>query len=128
MQPSLLKPQNLTINDIQEKLSLGCPILDSCLKGGVRCGQITEFVGESTAGKTQLCLQLLLTLQLECQVPSTSGSSALYICTEGHFAGKRLQELASNRGAALITPSIPGACPYTIWLNGIGAYQLRLSM
>lgn len=31
---------------VEEKISLGCPILDSILHGGVRCGMITEVTGK----------------------------------------------------------------------------------
>ncbi|KAI5355885.1 hypothetical protein L3X38_008780 [Prunus dulcis] len=40
------------------KLSIGCPILDDCLGGGIPCNSITELTGESDYGRTQLCLQL----------------------------------------------------------------------
>ena len=104
--PSGLPPrQTLTIADVREVLSVGCQVLDACLRGGVRCGEITEFVGESTAGKTQLCLQLLLTLQSQY----SGGANALYIHTEGHYPGKRLQELAVARRDALASIGEPGA-------------------
>lgn len=47
-------------NAFQCKLSTGCSILDACLGGGLACGNVTEIVGESSVGKTQLCLQLAL--------------------------------------------------------------------
>ncbi|KAJ3693218.1 hypothetical protein LUZ60_008698 [Juncus effusus] len=43
------------------KLSLGCPILTKTLAGGLPVGTLTEISGEAATGKTQLCLQLLLT-------------------------------------------------------------------
>lgn len=45
-------------------LSTGCPILDKALRGGIACQGITEITGESASGKTQLCLQLCLSVQL----------------------------------------------------------------
>ena len=45
------------------RLSWGCPILDSQL-GGVLVPGVTELSGVSAAGKTQLCLQLSLMVQL----------------------------------------------------------------
>ena len=45
------------------RLTTGCPLLDETLQGGLRTGCIHEIVGESNCGKTQLCLQLLLTSQ-----------------------------------------------------------------
>lgn len=46
--------------DNNNKISLGCPILDKCLGGGILTKGITEIFGESSSGKTQLCLQLCL--------------------------------------------------------------------
>lgn len=54
------------------------------LGGGIPVGSITEFVGESTAGKTQLCLQLLLASQLPLDRGGLAGK-AIYIHTEVRF-------------------------------------------
>ena len=51
------------------KISLGCPLLDSFLGGGIDHHGITEVVGEAGAGKSQLVLQLMLRVQL----PHTMG-------------------------------------------------------
>ena len=45
-------------------ISTGCPVLDKQLRGGIACHGITEITGESASGKTQLCLQLCLSVQL----------------------------------------------------------------
>ncbi|KAI5351278.1 hypothetical protein L3X38_004169 [Prunus dulcis] len=51
-----MTPQNLMLLPLSTpKLSIGCPILDDCLVGGIPCNSITELVGESGSGKTQLC-------------------------------------------------------------------------
>ncbi|XP_029453902.1 DNA repair protein XRCC3 isoform X2 [Rhinatrema bivittatum] len=79
-----------------QKLSLGCPILDSFLRGGVPLVGITELAGESSAGKTQMCLQLCLSVQY----PGTYGgldAGAVYICTEDVFPNKRLQQLIGHQ-------------------------------
>ena len=46
------------------KLSLGCPILDDAFRGGLLLPGINEISGESGSGKTQVALQLCLTVQL----------------------------------------------------------------
>ncbi|XP_078090137.1 DNA repair protein XRCC3 isoform X3 [Mustelus asterias] len=74
------------------KLSMGCPVLDLLLGGGIPLMGITEIVGESSAGKTQICMQLCLSVQF----PSSYGgqeAGAVYICTEDTFPNKRLQQL-----------------------------------
>ncbi|KAJ1387659.1 Rad51/DMC1/RadA [Sesbania bispinosa] len=77
----------------REKCSLGCPLLDRFLGGGVPCNSVTELVGESSCGKTQFCLQLVLSAQLP---PSRGGLSAssLYIHTEFPFPIRRLGQLS----------------------------------
>lgn len=75
-------------------LRSGCDDIDALLRGGFRSGVLTEICGEASAGKTQLCLQLLL----QCALPvplGGLGASACYICTEGIGSIKRLHDLAS---------------------------------
>ncbi|KAF1325158.1 DNA repair protein xrcc3, partial [Globisporangium splendens] len=74
-------------------LRCGCDAIDNLLNGGFRSGLLTEVCGEASAGKTQLCLQLLLQSTLPLQVGGL-GSTACYICTEGIGSIKRLNELA----------------------------------
>ncbi|XP_071463598.1 DNA repair protein XRCC3 isoform X5 [Marmota flaviventris] len=50
-----------------QRLSLGCPILDGLLGGGLPLEGITELAGCSSAGKTQLALQLCLAVQFPPQ-------------------------------------------------------------
>jgi DNA-repair protein XRCC3 len=66
----------------------------SLLNGGVPGGSVTELTGESTVGKTQLCLQLLLTAQLP-EAAGGLGGRALYIHTEGPAPLSRLASLAA---------------------------------
>ncbi|KAI5060702.1 hypothetical protein GOP47_0025122 [Adiantum capillus-veneris] len=80
---------------LARKCSLGCPILDSFLRGGIPCGSITELVGECGSAKTQICLQLLLSAQMSVSQGGLHASS-LYIYTESYFPSKRLQQLAKG--------------------------------
>ncbi|KAM6461314.1 DNA repair protein XRCC3 isoform 3-T4 [Liasis olivaceus] len=75
-----------------QKLSLGCPVLDGLLRGGIPLMGITEIAGESSAGKTQLGLQLCLSVQYPYKYGGLE-SGAVYICTEDVFPNKRLQQL-----------------------------------
>ena len=81
--------------DTAEECSVGCPVLDRCLGGGIPCNSLTEIVGESGCGKTQICLQLVLSAQLS---PSHGGLSAssLYIHTEFQFQIRRLEQLSNS--------------------------------
>ncbi|XP_078263279.1 DNA repair protein XRCC3 isoform X3 [Rhinoraja longicauda] len=75
-----------------QRLSMGCPILDLLLGGGIPFMGITEIVGESSAGKTQICMQLCLSVQFPYSYGGRE-SGAVYICTEDAFPNKRLQQL-----------------------------------
>ena len=76
-------------------LSSGCSSIDDLLQGGFRSGLLTEICGEASAGKTQLCLQLLLQSQLPKDLGGLN-SAACYISTEGVGSMKRLQDLAEQ--------------------------------
>ncbi|KAK3186102.1 DNA repair protein rhp57 [Lecanicillium sp. MT-2017a] len=68
--------------------------LDAALGGGVPVGCITEFAGESGAGKTQFLLALSLAVQLPA--PHGLGKQALYISTESGLATRRLAQMLSS--------------------------------
>lgn len=89
-----IKPQN-PLNLRAVKCTTGCSKLDALLAGGVPCGLVTELVGESTAGKTQLCLQLVLTALLPKSLGGIS-SSSLYIHSEFPFPLRRLDALSRS--------------------------------
>ncbi|EEF30727.1 X-ray repair cross complementing protein 3, xrcc3, putative [Ricinus communis] len=91
-----MKPENLVFQPIPtQKCTLGCPILDRCLNGGIPCNSITEIVAESGTGKTQLCLQLSLYAQLPLSLGGLSASS-LYLHTEFPFPFRRLHQLSHS--------------------------------
>ncbi|NWI65723.1 XRCC3 protein, partial [Todus mexicanus] len=79
-----------------QKLSLGCSVLDTLLKGGIPLVGITELAGESSAGKTQISLQLCLCAQYPYRYGGLE-SGAVYICTEDVFPSKRLQQLIDQQ-------------------------------
>ncbi|XP_060037142.1 DNA repair protein XRCC3 isoform X5 [Erinaceus europaeus] len=112
------------------RLSLGCPVLDAVLGGGLPLEGVTELAGISSAGKTQLALQLCLAVQFPlrhggleaarqltamstgkpwgcllgeaCPLPSGS----VYICTEDAFPSRRLQQLI--RQQRQLRTDVPG--------------------
>lgn len=87
-QPPPPQPQFITTLD---------PVLDAALGGGVPTGYVTEIVGESGAGKTQLLLSLLLAVQLAPERGGL-GRPALYVSTEAPLSTRRLtQMLAANQ-------------------------------
>jgi DNA-repair protein XRCC3 len=84
--------------------------LNRCLGGGIATGELTEFSGEASAGKTQLALQLLLQAQLPVEQGGLDGAAA-YVTTEGPFRSARLEQMASVRGFAADTDAAPRGSP-----------------
>lgn len=82
-----------SVDSERRVLRSGCESIDELLGGGFRNGLLTEICGEASAGKTQLCLQLLLQCCLPTQLGGL-GSSACYVCTESVGSVKRLHDLA----------------------------------
>ncbi|KAG7509169.1 DNA repair protein XRCC3 [Solea senegalensis] len=78
------------------RLAVGCPVLDELLRGGLPVGGVTELSGESGAGKTQLALQLCLSVQFPTQHGGLN-SGAVYICTEDTFPMRRLRQLITEQ-------------------------------
>jgi DNA-repair protein XRCC3 len=76
-------------------VSLGCAHIDSAINGGLRAEGITEFSGESSSGKTQVVLQLLLQVQLP-EEHKGLGGGAFFLSTEGDVPMRRLRQLATS--------------------------------
>lgn len=79
------------------KLSTGCSSLDTLLNGGIESQSLTEFYGEFGSGKSQLCHQLCVTVQLGEAQGGLNGS-VLYIDTEATFRPERVQQIAPRFG------------------------------
>uniref|UniRef100_A0A7C2V951 DNA repair and recombination protein RadA n=1 Tax=Ignisphaera aggregans TaxID=334771 RepID=A0A7C2V951_9CREN len=79
------------------KITTGSRSLDNLLGGGVEVKTITEFFGEFGSGKTQICHQLAVNVQL----PREKGGlekKAIYIDTEGTFRWERIESMAKALG------------------------------
>jgi DNA-repair protein XRCC3 len=63
------------------KLSMGDPVIDVLLGGGLMMNGIIEISGVSGAGKTQFCLQAMIQTVLPVKYGGL-GASALFLCTE----------------------------------------------
>ncbi len=77
------------------QITSGTKNLDQLLGGGVETRGITEFFGEFRTGKTQLCHQLSVTVQLPEERGGLNGD-AVYIDTEGTFRPERLVQIATR--------------------------------
>jgi len=78
-------------------LTTGCASLDRLLGGGVETQSITEFYGEFGTGKSQICQQLCVTVQLPYDRGGLEGG-ALYIDTENTFRPERIVQIAPRFG------------------------------
>ncbi|EXJ80073.1 hypothetical protein A1O3_08359 [Capronia epimyces CBS 606.96] len=74
-----------------EKVKTLDTAIDRALAGGFQPGHITEIVGESAVGKTQLVLGLLLSVQLP--PPRGLGKGAIYVSTEAPLNTSRLKQM-----------------------------------
>jgi len=79
------------------RLSTGCSSLDAMLDGGLETQNITEFYGEYGAGKSQICQQLCVTVQLPGERGGLGGG-ALYIDSEQVFRPDRITQIAPRLG------------------------------
>ncbi|KAF9429506.1 DNA repair protein xrcc3 [Podila epigama] len=108
-----------TVLDLLEEeswLSLGDTVLDQALGGrGLLAQGITEIAGESAVGKTQMCLQLCLMVQLPKEYGGLDGS-AVWLSTEGKFPYTRLESLMCHF-MDKYGPIVPGLTPESIRAN-----------
>ena len=84
------------------RFTTGSSGLDLLFGGGIPLGLIMEIAGESGTGKTQLCHQLCVTVQMD-EEHGGLGGRAVYIDTEGTFRPERIIQIAKYRGLELRT-------------------------
>jgi len=77
------------------QITTGTKNLDQLLGGGVETKGITELFGEFRTGKTQICHQLSVTVQLPEELGGLGGG-AVYIDTEGTFRPERVIPMAER--------------------------------
>jgi DNA repair protein RadA len=77
------------------RLTTGSKILDDLVGGGLETQTITEFYGEYGSGKSQVCHQLCVNVQLPPDKGGL-GAGALYVDTENTFRTERLVSMAQH--------------------------------
>ncbi|KAK1285909.1 hypothetical protein QJS10_CPB20g00878 [Acorus calamus] len=71
-------------------LATGCEGIDQILRGGLRMGQLTELVGPSSSGKTQVCLCAA------SHVAEYSGTT-MFFDTGNSFSPERIERIINHR-------------------------------
>ena len=79
------------------RLTTGSKAIDEILGGGLETQTITEFYGEYGSGKSQLCHQMCVNVQLPQERGGLNGS-ALYIDTENTFRTERIVQMSQHLG------------------------------
>lgn len=79
------------------RLTSGSKVVDRLIDGGLETQTITEFYGEYGSGKSQICHQLCVNVQLPPEKGGLNGS-ALYIDSENTFRTERIVSMAKHLG------------------------------
>lgn len=79
------------------RLTTGSKAMDELLGGGLETQTITEFYGEYGSGKSQVCHQMCVNVQLPPERGGLGGS-ALYVDTENTFRTERIVQMAQHLG------------------------------
>ena len=79
------------------RLTSGSKPVDRMLDGGLETQTITEFYGEYGSGKSQLCHQLCVNVQLPSERGGLNGA-ALYVDTENTFRTERIVQMSRHLG------------------------------
>jgi len=77
------------------RLTCGSKAIDEVLGGGLETQTITEFYGEYGSGKSQICHQMCVNVQLPNERGGLNGG-ALYIDTENTFRTERIVQMAKH--------------------------------
>jgi DNA repair protein RadA len=100
---TLVEHQPVSAIELLEKeerrqvITTGSSQLDDLLGDGIYTGEITEISGEFASGKTQICFQLAVNVQLSKEKGGIEGT-VYYIDTEGTFSSTRIAQIANERG------------------------------
>ena len=95
--PFMRADEYLKFRSTVERLTTKCRKLDGLLGGGIETQAITEFYGEFGTGKSQICHQLCVNVQLPKEQGGLEGG-ALYIDTEHTFRPERIAQIAKDVG------------------------------
>jgi len=87
----------MKIRQTVKRLTTGSKAIDEVLAGGLETQTITEFYGEYGSGKSQLCHQMCVNVQLPTERGGLN-AAALYIDTENTFRTERIIQMSQHMG------------------------------
>jgi DNA repair protein RadA len=79
------------------RLTTGSKVVDRLVDGGLETQTITEFYGEYGSGKSQICHQLCVNVQLPPERGGLGGA-VLYVDTENTFRTERIVSMSKHLG------------------------------
>jgi DNA repair protein RadA len=79
------------------RLTTGSKVVDRLVDGGLETQTITEFYGEYGTGKSQICHQLCVNVQLPPERGGLNGA-ALYVDSENTFRTERIVSMSKHLG------------------------------
>lgn len=94
-EPFMTAGEYMNMRSQIRKLTTGSKSLDKLIGGGLETQSITEFHGEYGTGKSQICHQLCVTVQLPPEQGGLGGG-ALYIDSEQTFRPERIAQIAEQ--------------------------------
>lgn len=92
-----VKASDHSAQRLLSQLTTGVKSIDLLLNGGLRPKALYELCGQPGTGKTQLCLQLSITVQLSTNKGGI-GSKCYFMDTEGTFSPSRVRSIAERFG------------------------------
>ncbi|XP_037051531.1 DNA repair protein RAD51 homolog 3-like [Bradysia coprophila] len=112
-----------------KRIRTSCRELDVALSNGIPTGVITEFCGPPGCGKTQICLQLCVNVQLPGELDGLDGE-AVFIDTNCGYSPYRFRSIATAqstlcRNVSQNFHSTPVSVLMDKFMNGIKSYFVR---
>lgn len=107
-----------------------CRELDAALSNGIPIGVITEFCGPPGSGKTQICKQLCVNVQLPSDLNGIDGE-AVFIDTNHGYNPYRFRDIAKAQSAYcqnIYKKKLSNSSPSTLvdkFMNGIHVHFVR---
>lgn len=99
-----------------------CRALDDMLHGGIFTGEITEIVGSSASGKSQLCMHVA------AAAVALSPHSVIYIDTSASFCAQRVASILDNPAFGRLTAAKVSLLDRIAVINAFSLQELQSAL